>query len=320
LGFRIAHAVDINFLNFEVNIFNSRAEIARFLASAIESPAGLCKTEGRQQECRMAWKRVMAAAAVAAAATMGAAPAPRPPAPPMAATTAKGYLGNAAPDTYQILPPAPVPGAPRYEADRKVYLQTRALKDTPRWALAQNDVNQFAILKDLSCAVGVELSQANAPKTSALMARVGRDVAQATDRPKDIYKRPRPFLRDDGAVCLPKDADLTKSPDYPSGHNTWSWAVGLIMAELVPDRAAPILIRARAFGENRLVCGVHSLSAVEAGRDNGAILVAALHGNPQFRADLEAAGAEIAAARAAGPAPDAAFCAAEAAMDAKSPY
>ena len=263
----------------------------------------------------MAWKFAMAAAAVA---TIGAAPAPAPT--PMAAATTQGYLGDAAPDTYKILPPAPVAGTTRYEADRAIYLGTRSLKDTPRWALAQNDVNQLAILKDLSCAVGVELNPANAPKTVALIARVGRDVSVATDRPKDIYKRKRPYLIDDGPTCIEKSEALSQSPDYPSGHNTWGWTVGLIMAELAPDRATEILARARAFGEGRLVCGVHNLSAVEAGRMNGSIVVAALHGQEAFRKDLEVVRKEVAAARRAGPAPDPAVCAREAEIVAKSPY
>ena len=266
----------------------------------------------------MRWTLVLAAAA--AAATMGAAPAPPPTPAPMATTAAQGYLGAAAPDTYKILPPAPVAGTTRYEADRAIYLGTRSLKDTPRWALAQNDVNQLAILKDLSCSVGVELTQANAPKTLALMVRVGRDVSLATDRPKDIYKRQRPFLIDKGETCIAQSDALAKSPDYPSGHNTWGWTVGLIMAELAPDRATEILARARAFGEGRLVCGVHNLSAVEAGRLNGSIVVAALHGQESFRKDLEVVRKEVAAARKAGPAPDPAACAKEAEIVAKSPY
>jgi acid phosphatase (class A) len=267
----------------------------------------------------MAWRL---AAALAAVATIGAAPAPAPapPAAPMAAPTVQGYLGDAAPDTYKILPPAPVAGTTRYEADRTIFLQTRSLKDTPRWALAQNDVNQLAILKDLSCAVGVELSPANAPKTVALIARVGRDVSRATDRPKDIYKRQRPYLIDEGPTCIEKSEALSKSPDYPSGHNTWGWTVGLIMAELAPDRATEILARARAFGEGRLVCGVHNLSAVEAGRMNGSIVVAGLHGSEAFRKDLDVVRKEVAAARKAGPAPDPAACAKEAEIVAKSPY
>ncbi len=94
----------------------------------------------------MAWRLL----AIAAATTMlGAAEAPKP-APPAAP---KPYLGDAAPDTYKILPPAPAAGTTRYEADRTVFLSTRRFKDTPRWALARGDDNSAGILKDLSCAV-----------------------------------------------------------------------------------------------------------------------------------------------------------------------
>jgi acid phosphatase (class A) len=33
--------------------------------------------------------------------------------------------------------------------------------------------------------------------------------------------------------------------------------MGLILAELAPERATPILNRGRAYGESRVVCGVH---------------------------------------------------------------
>jgi acid phosphatase (class A) len=271
----------------------------------------------------MDWKLGMTAAAAALA--IGAAPVPKdaPKAPAMAPTApiAKPpYLGDAIPDSYRILPPAPIAGTTRYESDRAIYLGTRSLKDTPRWALAQNDVNQAAIFKDLSCAVGVELTAKNAPKTSEMILRMGRDISRATDRSKDIYKRPRPYLVDDGPTCVEKSEALSKSPDYPSGHNAWGWSVGLILAELAPDRATEILARARAFGEGRLVCGVHTLSAVEAGRLNGSVIVAALHGQSEFRKDMDLARTEVAAARKAGPAPDPAACAKEAEIVAKSPY
>jgi acid phosphatase (class A) len=270
----------------------------------------------------MAWKLV---AAMAAVATMGAAPAvktkpapatmaPASPAPPTP------YLGDAAPDTYKILPPAPVAGDTRYEADRTVFLSTRKLKDTPRWSMAQFDANQSGILKGMSCALGVELTSKNAPKTTAMIFRMGRDVSRATNHPKDIYKRQRPYLIDEGPICVDKTADLAKSPDYPSGHNSWGWSVGLVLAELAPDRATEILSRARAFGESRLVCGVHNLSAVEAGRLNASIVVAGLHGSEAFRKDMDIARKEVAAARKAGPAPDPAECAKEAELVAQKLY
>ncbi|WP_309606359.1 phosphatase PAP2 family protein [Phenylobacterium sp.] len=260
--------------------------------------------------------RTLAMAAVALA-TMGAAapalaPKPLPPVP-------QPYLGDAAPDSFKILPPAPVVGTTRYEADRTMFLSTRRLKDTPRWALARNDDNGAGLIKDLSCALGVELTAQSAPKLLSMIPRIARDASRATNLPKDIYRRQRPYLVDEGPICVAKTDFLSKNPDYPSGHVTYSWTVGLILAELAPDRATEILVRARAFGESRLVCGVHSMSAVEAGRTNGAIVVAGLHGSADFRKDLEIARREIAAARKAGPAPDPVACAAEAEL-LKSPY
>lgn len=250
----------------------------------------------------------------AAACLVAAAPAPKP------AKIMGGYFSGDMPDTYKILPPAPVPGTTRYEADRTMFLQTRKYQGTPRWALAQNDDKSAGLIHDLACAIGVDLTPQNAPLTMRLISRVGIDVSRATNLPKDIYKRQRPYLVDEGPICIDKTDALARSPDYPSGHNTWAWTVGLIMAEVVPDRATEILTRARAFGESRLVCGVHNLSAVEAGRLNGSIVVAGLHGHEDFRKDLEAVRQEIAALRKTSPAPDHAACAAEAELIAKPLY
>ena len=231
-----------------------------------------------------------------------------------------GYLNGQGPDTLKILPPAPTPGTTRYEADRTIFLQTRSMKDSPRWKLAAADNDQMAIVTDMTCAIGAEVTEANAPKTMTLIKRVGADMRPSVDRPKDFYKRQRPYLIDEGPICVDKTPALAASADYPSGHNTWGWTVGLVMAELVPDRATEILVRARAYGESRLVCGVHNLSAVEAGRLNASIVVAGLHGAEAFRKDMDAARKELAALRKNAPVPDATACAAEADLIAKSPY
>ena len=257
-------------------------------------------------------------AAALAMASLGAAPAPKPAAPPPVAP--QPYLSPGDLDTYKILPPAPVPGTTRYEADRTVFLQTRKLEGTPRWDLAKADDSSVGAIRGMACAVGVDLTPERAPLTYRLLVRMGRDSSATTNRPKDIYKRQRPYLIDEGNICIAKSEPLAKSPDYPSGHNTWGWSVGLILAELAPDRATPIMARARAYGESRLVCGVHNMSAVHMGWANGSILVAALHGKAEFRRDLEAARKEIAALRQAGPSPDAAACAAEAEVIAQPLY
>jgi acid phosphatase (class A) len=66
----------------------------------------------------------------------------------------------------------------------------------------------------------------------------------------------------------------------------------------------------RAFGDSRRVCNVHWLSDVEEGRLIAPAVIARLHADPAFVADLEAARAEVGAARKTPPGRD---CAAEAA-------
>nr|QQZ51602.1 phosphatase PAP2 family protein [Phenylobacterium glaciei] len=134
---------------------------------------------------------------------------------------------------------------------------------------------------------------------------------RAVNTGKLIHSRQRPFLIDAGEICVPKTDELARSPDYPSGHTTWSWMTALLLAEMVPERATDILIRGRVYGESRVICGAHNESAVEAGRINASALVAALHASPQFRDDLDLARAELASVRRSGRPPSAARCVAE---------
>jgi acid phosphatase (class A) len=250
-----------------------------------------------------------------------AADAPNPPALQSMPTASTGYLTpETALDMVRILPPPPTTDSTREANDKAIYLATRALKGTPRWALAQHDNDSAGILGDFSCAVGANLSPTTAPRTWAMLMKIRFDVSQAVNQPKNVFQRKRPYLLFGGDICIDKTDLLAASPDYPSGHVTWGFSVGLLLAESAPDRATDILVRGRAFGESRLVCGVHSFSAVDAGRTNAASVVAALHGSPAFRADMEGVRAEIAELRARGAKPDPAACAAESALTAKSPF
>ena len=235
-----------------------------------------------------------------------------------------GYLAGHEPDTVAVVPQVPTPGSVRDQADRDIFKATRALEGSPRWALAQNDakIDLPAVLKDFSCAAGVSLTPQDAPALIKVLTGMVPDVAPAYSRPKDLYKRPRPYLRDKGDICLPDTPDLHQSFDYPSGHATFAWTWGLILADLMPDRAGAILARARSIGESRVVCGVHSASAITEGRTAGSTLFAALQSDPLFQTDMAKARDELAALRAspAAPPPGSDACAAEAALIAKTPW
>ena len=229
------------------------------------------------------------------------------------ASLAIGPPTRAAPlDFALVLPPAPAAHSPRDVADRAIFRQTRALAGSPRWTMAQSDANLATadLLADFSCAVGAPLDLDKAPATAGLMRLLGPDIAAAIGPAKTRYQRRRPYLVDEGPICVPRTDSLDKDFDYPSGHATIGWTIGLLLAMAAPDRAEAILARARAFGESRVVCGVHNASAVEAGRLLATAIVERRANDPDVRADLDRARAELAAAR-VGPAQRGPACAAE---------
>lgn len=224
-----------------------------------------------------------------------------------------GYLGaGRVPDHRTFLPPPPAEGSALAKADVALFHETRALENTPRWKLATHDdrADRPSMLGNFSCAVGVDLAAAELPALTRLLQRAGADLLPIVGQSKDFYQRPRPFVTEEGPVCITPSEGFARSGSYPSGHAASGWLHALLLAEIDPDNAAAIINRGRAFGESRIVCGVHYVSDVEGGRLAATALVAALHGVPDFEADVDAARAELEAVRKSGTKPDAATCAA----------
>ncbi|GGB43086.1 acid phosphatase [Sphingomonas metalli] len=216
------------------------------------------------------------------------------PVPGRASAAISGYLAPDAFDILRVLPPAPTKDDPRYKADRETFRKTRSFYGTPRWDLAVNDVKLKPedMMRDFSCAAGVTLTPGNAPKTLAVVMRAARDTQRSSNTAKQFYKHPRPYQLDRGRICQPA-TELADSPDYPSGHTTYGWTWATLLAELMPDRATAIAARGRAYGESRIICGVHNRSAVDAGLMTASATLAAVQSSPVFQSDLAAARAEI---------------------------
>lgn len=228
-----------------------------------------------------------------------------------------GYLDRKVlPDSLALLPPPPAEGSARKAADLDTHRQTRALRNTPRWEQAARDVNlKFPEAAGVfACTLDIPVSQEATPHLNMLLRRSLVDAGFATYKAKDHYQRKRPFAELGETTCFPKEeAHLSKDGAYPSGHAALGWAWGLILAQLVPDKANALIQRGHAFGDSRVVCGVHWQSDLEAGRTVGAAAVARLQSDPVFQAQARLAAGEIAAARAKGLKSDLPHCAAEAA-------
>jgi acid phosphatase (class A) len=215
-----------------------------------------------------------------------------------------------------VVPPAPIPQEARGVADREIFKLTRALQGTPRWTMAVSDLagDPASMMRGFSCATRINLTPGNAPRTAALLEKASRDSAREAGELKAFYKKKRPFLLDSGEICEPRSDELAMSYDYPSGTATKGWTWGLILAEILHERAAPILARGRAYGESRVVCGAHNMSAVEAGRTVADATMAVVRTEQGYADAVVAARAELIALQRTAVAPSAQLCSAEEAL------
>jgi len=216
----------------------------------------------------------------------------------------QGYLDpKAIPNSLALIPPPPAPGSAAFALDEEVARNSFALRGTPRFALAAADFDLKLphFVADFSCALNAQITKEDCPYLYNLLCRSFSDIGMSTYAAKNFYKRARPFQQNGEPLAVPEARTfLEKDPSYPSGHTALGWGFALILSELAPERADAILARGRAFGESRIVCNHHWFSDVVWGRAMGAATVARLHADPTFRADIEAARAEMAAICAKG--------------------
>jgi acid phosphatase (class A) len=250
------------------------------------------------------WRGAKLAVAATVAGLTGVAvlaqqPAQLAPAP--AHTLAEGYLSLPTADSLAIAPPPPASGSAAEARDMAASRAALTLRGTARWALATADADVFGphITAAMSCAAQVDIGAATTPKLDALLHRTMTDLALSGAVIKRTYNRARPFMANGEGTCTPDwEPLLRKDGSYPSGHSAIGYGWGLILAQLLPDRASALVARGRAFGDSRRVCNAHWLSDVEEGRVTAAMTVARLNADAAFLADLDAARAELRTAHA----------------------
>lgn len=221
-------------------------------------------------------------------------------APAAAAPSAKltGYFAANPIDGAALLGPPPAPDSLRGQADRQRYEETRSLAGSTRWteAVKDDDIWGAGAFRRWSCALGVRLGDRETPATARLLHRIELDVRTVGTPPKDFYNRPRPMIGDDQPICVARADWMKTNASYPSGHSMTGWSWALVLSEIAPDKSDSLLVAGKAIGESRVICGVHYQSDVEAGRTLAAAMVAKLHAQRGFEADLAQARAELAKA------------------------
>jgi acid phosphatase (class A) len=211
-----------------------------------------------------------------------------------------GYLAQANRAGAEAIPPPPEPGTPAHALDDAAFSAAQAARGSARWKWAAHDADvRFPQAADrFACALGMPIRPEVTPNLYMLLRRSFADAALAGFHSKAPFKRERPFVAGNHPTCTPEaEPALRKDYSYPSGAAAVGWAWALILMELSPERADLLAQRGLAYGESRSICGVHWKTDAQAGRLLGAVIVAQLHSNADFGAQLAAARQEVLAAR-----------------------
>ena len=192
------------------------------------------------------------------------------------------------PDLAALLPPPPAPGSPADRADLAALLAVQAARRPAAEAAARADAEEtvFRLLGGM----GIALDPAALPATASLFARIHADEGALVGPAKRRWHRPRPFAASHAVrPCVPRPWGAS----YPSGHAAFAYAAAEALADILPERREAVRARAAAYARDRVVCGVHYPSDVEAGRRAGLAIAAAMRDDPRYRAALAAARPEL---------------------------
>ena len=124
--------------------------------------------------------------------------------------------------------------------------------------------------------------------------RVRNDEAVNSNVAKNAFQRVRPYNFD--KTLHPVCATKTKDDSYPSGHATSGYLLALSLIDMVPEKRDAILARADNYAHNRLVCGVHYKSDVEASKLLAYSVHAIMAQNAEYKLELAVAAGELRAA------------------------
>lgn len=198
---------------------------------------------------------------------------------------------DADPATFVALFPAP-PAADsaqtRRELDELLAIQGTRTEAEVAAARAdrKKDITRFFPALGLKAGANVSL-----PLVHRLTQRVEDDIRPFVRTAKDRFHRLRPYeIEPRIAPCIDR---LPGDPSYPSGHSTYAYVITGVLADLAPERRPQLEARAAEFAHQRMVCGVHFASDIEAGRVGALWLLQELHSSPGYRAEAAAAAAEL---------------------------
>jgi acid phosphatase (class A) len=185
-----------------------------------------------------------------------------------------------------ILSPPPARDSATAAAELTELHRIEAARTPAQIAQAQADDHEEDIFL-FETVLGEGFTAEALPITPSLSGRVRKEESAAGGLLKKLYHRPRPYQVDS---TLQPVCPLNPEPtSYPSGHSLSGYLLAFTLVQLVPEKRQQILNRADEYVHNRLICGVHYASDVEASRRVAYAIFGAMVASPEFQRDLAGA-------------------------------
>lgn len=197
-------------------------------------------------------------------------------------------------DVSRFLPPPPAQDSACTKAELKELQVYAATTSEERKAAAAKDARDET--PDIfNGAIGFDI--AATPQTRKLLQIVADEEETDSKTAKAYFQRLRPYAVIPAlhTCTVTKPGKAANANSYPSGHATLAFAMGVVLAQLLPEKSQVILARSSEYAENRLICGVHYRSDIVAGQQFGTLLALKLMQKPAFQQQMAAAQAELGA-------------------------
>jgi acid phosphatase (class A) len=150
---------------------------------------------------------------------------------PVRAQDAKPFTDAEAIDLVALLPP-PANDLPQTKAELGEIL-TIQVERTPQMVEHAKADDEETVWRFAGEMFGPSLTKDKLPKFSASFDRVVETEGAVVDPAKKILNRPRPHMISDLVKPVVK---LSSSGSYPSGHTTLGTMMGVILADMVPEK------------------------------------------------------------------------------------